>query len=93
MGAVLYARNLCKAYRRRTVVRDVSFEVRPGEIVGLLGPNGAGKTTSFNIVAGLLHPDAGTVTLGEHELGQLPLYSGPAWGWGICRRNRPCFAV
>lgn len=91
MGAVLYARNLSKAYRRRKVVRDVSFEVRPGEIVGLLGPNGAGKTTSFNIVAGLLRPDAGTVTLGEHELGQLPLYLRARLGLGYLPQEPTVF--
>ena len=43
----LEARNLCKSYGDRTVVRDVSLIVSPGEVVGLLGPNGAGKTTTF----------------------------------------------
>jgi len=74
MPPVLRAAHLSKAYRRRKVVKDVSFDLSAGEIVGLLGPNGAGKTTSFNIVAGLLPPDDGTVTLGPHELAKEPLY-------------------
>ncbi len=45
--AILSARNLRKVYRKRTVVKDVSFDVQAGEVVGLLGPNGAGKTTCF----------------------------------------------
>ncbi len=56
----LYAEGLCKRYGKRTVVDDVSFKVRRGEIVGLLGPNGAGKTTMFiMIVGGLIKPDGG----------------------------------
>ena len=45
----------------RQLVRDVSLDLSPGEVVGLLGPNGAGKTTTFNLVVGLLRPDRGAV--------------------------------
>lgn len=61
----LIASNLAKAYKGRPVVRDVSFEVERGQIIGLLGPNGAGKTTSFYMVVGLVNPDGGTVRLGD----------------------------
>ena len=71
---VLRARGLSKTYQRRQVVRDVTFEVGPAEIVGLLGPNGAGKTTSFNMVTGTIRADQGTVTLGHDDLRGLPLY-------------------
>jgi len=91
MGAVLTAAHLSKAYRRREVVRDVSFEVRPGEIVGLLGPNGAGKTTSFNMVAGLLPPDAGTVSLGDRDLSDLPLYRRARLGLGYLPQESTVF--
>ena len=47
----------------RQLVRDVSLDLSPGEVVGLLGPNGAGKTTTFNLVVGLLRPDRGAVNL------------------------------
>jgi ABC-2 type transport system ATP-binding protein len=57
----LVARGLAKSFRGRRVVDGVSFEVRPGEVVGLLGPNGAGKTTTVECVEGLRVPDAGTV--------------------------------
>jgi lipopolysaccharide export system ATP-binding protein len=87
----LTASNLSKAYRRRKVVRDVSFHVRPGEIVGLLGPNGAGKTTSFNIVAGLLVPDGGKVTMGDHELAHLPLYRRARLGLGYLPQEPTVF--
>ena len=91
MGATLCATNLSKSYRRRRVVRDVSFSVAPGEIVGLLGPNGAGKTTSFNIVAGLLAPDGGSVVLGDQELGHLPLYERARLGLGYLPQEATVF--
>ena len=72
--ALLEARQLLKAYRRRVVVDRVSFRVEPGEIVGLLGPNGAGKTTSFRIVLGMVRPDGGQVLLRDQELSRLPIY-------------------
>ena len=65
---------LRKVYRGRAVVQDVSIEVGPGEIVGLLGPNGAGKTTTFYMVVGLTPPDAGTVSLGDDDITDLPMY-------------------
>ncbi|OGQ78833.1 MAG: LPS export ABC transporter ATP-binding protein [Deltaproteobacteria bacterium RIFOXYA12_FULL_58_15] len=91
MGSVLHARNLQKSYRRRKVVQDVSFVVHPGEIVGLLGPNGAGKTTSFNMVAGLLPPDGGTVTLGDRDLSGLPLYRRARMGLGYLPQESTVF--
>ncbi len=51
---LLRTEKIVKKYRKRTVVKEVSVEVRQGEIVGLLGPNGAGKTTSFYIIVGLI---------------------------------------
>ena len=51
---VLRTEHLVKIYGKRTVVNDVSFDVKQGEIVGLLGPNGAGKTTSFYMTTGLI---------------------------------------
>ena len=70
----LAAEHLLKVYRGRKVVRDVSIDIRQGEIVGLLGPNGAGKTTTFYMVVGLTKPDAGSVTLGSEDITQLPMY-------------------
>jgi lipopolysaccharide export system ATP-binding protein len=71
---VLAAEGLAKSYGGRAVVSGVSFEIAGGEIVGLLGPNGAGKTTTFSIVVGLVRPDRGTVSLGERDLTDLPMY-------------------
>lgn len=73
---MLSVRLLCKAYRCgsllrgsvRTVLRDVSLEVHPGEIVGLVGANGAGKTTILHAIAGLVEPDSGTVSIDGREV-------------------------
>jgi lipopolysaccharide export system ATP-binding protein len=70
----LIADGLVKSYGGRTVVRGVTIDIAPGEIVGLLGPNGAGKTTTFSIVVGLVVPDEGTVRLGDRDLTGLPMY-------------------
>jgi lipopolysaccharide export system ATP-binding protein len=70
----LSVKNLKKIYQSRTVVTDVSFSVRSGEVVGLLGPNGAGKTTSFYMVVGLVPLDGGEIFLDEHDLSQLPIH-------------------
>jgi lipopolysaccharide export system ATP-binding protein len=66
--------DLCKAYRGRRVVDNVSVEVSRGEIVGLLGPNGAGKTTSFYMVVGLISPDSGRVLLEGLDLTAMPMF-------------------
>ncbi|MDH4229158.1 MAG: LPS export ABC transporter ATP-binding protein [Nitrospirota bacterium] len=70
----LEVRELRKAYGGRPVVRDVSLQVAPGEVVGLLGPNGAGKTTAFYMVIGLVRPDGGSVHLGGEDITQLPMH-------------------
>ena len=68
----LSATNLRKKYKSRTVVKDVSFDVGSGEVVGLLGPNGAGKTTCFYMVVGLVAADGGEITLQDDEAGNTP---------------------
>jgi ABC-2 type transport system ATP-binding protein len=66
-------RNLRRTYGAFTAVSDLSFDVRPGEIVGLIGPNGAGKTTTLRCLAGILKPTSGTVLIDEHDLAIAPL--------------------
>ncbi len=70
----LQASTLCKSYRGRKVVHEVSLELRHGEVVGLLGPNGAGKTTTFHIIVGLIAPESGQVRLCGKEITGLPMY-------------------
>jgi ABC-2 type transport system ATP-binding protein len=68
MEPVLAVTGLRKTFGALTAVEDVSFEVRPGEIVGLVGPNGAGKTTTINMILGVLKPTAGAVTIDGVDL-------------------------
>ena len=56
----LVVTSLSKSYKRRTVLKDVSLNVKRGEAVGLLGPNGAGKTTCFYCITGLIAPTHGS---------------------------------
>ena len=72
--SVLKAQNLKKRYKSRTVVHDVSFSLKSGEVIGLLGPNGAGKTTCFYMVVGLVPLDQGNIFMDEHELSRLPMH-------------------
>ena len=90
-GPTLQARGLEKSYRRRKVVQGVSFEVAPGEVVGLLGPNGAGKTTSFNMVVGLVQPEAGQVLLGDVDLTRLPMHRRARLGVGYLPQEASIF--
>jgi branched-chain amino acid transport system ATP-binding protein len=70
---MLAVRNLSKAFRGLVAVKDVSFDVREGEILAMIGPNGAGKTTCFNLIAGALKPTAGEVIFqGERISGEMP---------------------
>jgi len=73
--ATLSAHNLKKRYKARTVVEDVSFEVRSGEVVGLLGPNGAGKTTCFYMIVGLVAADGGEVYIDDERLTHQAMHS------------------
>ena len=68
----LAARELVKRYGERQALRGVSFEALPGELVAVTGPNGAGKTTLLSILAGILEPDAGAVTVASGEVGWVP---------------------
>ena len=71
----LSAQSLRKKYKARTVVEDVSFEVKSGEVVGLLGPNGAGKTTCFYMIVGLVPADGGEVYIDDTRLTHLPMHN------------------
>ncbi len=70
----LSASNLSKKYKSRTVVKDVSFDVGSGEVVGLLGPNGAGKTTCFYMIVGLVASDGGSIRLEDDDLTRMPIH-------------------
>jgi lipopolysaccharide export system ATP-binding protein len=89
--SILKAQSLRKTYKNRTVVKDISFEIARGEIVGLLGPNGAGKTTSFYMVVGLVKPDAGTVMLDDTDITRFPMYKRARAGIGYLAQEQSVF--
>ena len=88
---VLRAEGLVKRYGKRTVVNDVSFNVKQGEIVGLLGPNGAGKTTSFYMTTGLVLPNGGHIYLGDQEVTSFPVYKRARAGIGYLAQEASVF--
>ena len=88
---VLRAEGLIKRYGKRTVVNDVNFDVRQGEIVGLLGPNGAGKTTSFYMTTGLIVPNGGHIYLGDQEVTDFPVYKRARAGIGYLAQEASVF--
>jgi lipopolysaccharide export system ATP-binding protein len=88
---MLEARNLFKKYKERTVVNDVSVEVKRGEIVGLLGPNGAGKTTTFYMVVGLIRPNSGNIFLNGKEITDYPMYRRAQLGIGYLAQEASVF--
>lgn len=88
---VLRTEGLVKRYGKRTVVNDVSFDVKQGEIVGLLGPNGAGKTTSFYMTTGLVVPNGGHIFLGDEEVTNYPVYKRARAGIGYLAQEASVF--
>ncbi len=89
--SVLAARGLAKRYGPRTVVENVSFTVRSGEVVGFLGPNGAGKSTSFHMLVGLIPVDDGTIHLDEVDLTARPMHVRARLGLGYLPQEPSVF--
>jgi len=89
--SLLRATGLVKEYRRRRVVNGVTIRVEAGEIVGLLGPNGAGKTTTFNIVVGLIQPDAGDVEFEARAVTRMPMHQRARLGMGYLTQEPSIF--
>jgi lipopolysaccharide export system ATP-binding protein len=87
----LRATGLAKSYKSRQVVRDLSLEVRNGEVVGLLGPNGAGKTTAFYMIVGLIPCDAGRIHLDDKDLTFLAMHKRAQLGLGYLPQEASIF--
>ena len=77
---MLSAQHLVKSFAGRRVIEDVTLALDRGEVVGLLGPNGAGKTTTFQMLTGMLHPDAGAIVLDGHDVTAMPFYDRARFG-------------
>ena len=88
---ILKAQNLTKSYAGKAVVKDVSLNLKQGEIVGLLGPNGAGKTTSFYMIVGLIKPNSGSIYLDDKEITNFPMYKRAQNGIGYLAQESSVF--
>ena len=87
----LAAHHLSKSYGKRPVVKDVSFSVKRGEVVGLLGPNGAGKTTCFYMTIGLVRQDGGQITIDDKNISELPMHGRARQGLGYLPQEPSIF--
>lgn len=83
--------HLCKTYKKRQVVKDVSLKVKKGEIVGLLGPNGAGKTTTFYMITGIIKPDSGKIYCNDEDISTFPMYKRANLGIGYLAQEASVF--
>ena len=88
---ILKSKNLKKKYGKKTVVKNVSLELKKGEVVGLLGPNGAGKTTSFYMITGMISPSQGSVYLGQKNITNLPMFQRARLGIGYLSQEPSIF--
>jgi lipopolysaccharide export system ATP-binding protein len=88
---LLSAKHLEKSFRKRKVVKDVSLDVKTGEVVGLLGPNGAGKTTVFYMMVGLIPADRGEIYLDDQNMTNLPMYRRARRGIGYLPQEPSVF--
>ena len=88
---LLVAKQLYKKYGPRAVVKDISFTVKEGEVVGLLGPNGAGKTTTFYIVVGIIKSDGGSLLLRGTDITHLPIHKRAKLGMSYLPQEASIF--
>ena len=87
----LTIRSIVKSFKKRTVVRGVSLDLRRGEAVGLLGPNGAGKTTTFYMITGLIPADEGSIKIDGQDVTRLPMYRRARLGIGYLPQEASIF--
>jgi lipopolysaccharide export system ATP-binding protein len=90
-AGLLATENLVKEYSHRKVVNGISVFVNPGEVVGLLGPNGAGKTTTFNMIVGVIKPDAGRVRFQGRDITRRPMHRRARLGIGYLTQEPSVF--
>jgi len=88
---MLKATDLHKSYRKKEVVRGVTIEVEPGQVVGLLGPNGAGKTTCFYMIVGLIPTDQGDITVDDVDITHKPVNIRSSLGVGYLPQEASVF--
>jgi lipopolysaccharide export system ATP-binding protein len=88
---ILSVKNLNKSYGKKQVIRDVSLEIKQGEVVGLLGPNGAGKTTCFYMIVGLVDVGQGNIFIDSLDITMMPMYQRARLGVGYLPQEASIF--
>jgi len=88
---ILGVSNLHKKYGKKTVIKDISLEIKKGEVVGLLGPNGAGKTTCFYMIVGLVNCTSGNIFLDNLDITKMPMYQRANLGIGYLPQESSIF--
>ncbi len=89
--STLRADGICKRFRARQVVDDMSLQVSSGEVIGLLGPNGAGKTTAFYMIVGLIPCDSGRIFIDDRDITRLPMHRRARLGVGYLPQEASVF--
>ncbi|MCP5093741.1 MAG: LPS export ABC transporter ATP-binding protein, partial [Gammaproteobacteria bacterium] len=89
--SILSVQDISKSYKLRKVVKNISLEIKSGEVVGLLGPNGAGKTTAFYMIVGLITADSGKILLDGKDLTALPMHRRAKLGLGYLPQEASIF--
>ena len=89
--SILSVQDISKSYKLRKVVKELSLEIKSGEIVGLLGPNGAGKTTAFYMIVGLIAADSGKILLDGKDLTAQPMHRRARLGLGYLPQEASIF--
>jgi len=89
--SLLKAEKISKSYKLLEVIKEISFEISSGEVVGLLGPNGAGKTTAFYIIVGLVIADRGSVYLDDKNITELNMHQRANLGLGYLPQEASIF--
>ena len=89
--SILSVQSIAKSFKLRKVVKDLSLEIKSGEVVGLLGPNGAGKTTAFYMVVGLVNADKGRIMLNGQDVTALPMHRRAKLGIGYLPQEASIF--
>ena len=83
--------DLVKIFKKREVVKNISFDFHEGEVVGLLGPNGAGKTTTFYMIVGFINVDQGNITLNGSNITHVPMFKRARMGIGYLAQESSVF--
>ncbi|WP_185876853.1 LPS export ABC transporter ATP-binding protein [Blattabacterium cuenoti] len=87
----LIIKNLYKKYKNKYIVKNISLDLNPGEIVGLIGPNGSGKTTFFYTVVGIIKPNQGKIFLKKKDITKIPMYQRSKEGIGYLSQEPSIF--